>query len=144
VTLLGCPRETEIRTAAVSARWTTDLRTHTAGCPRCADIALVTSALVQATAGPVPKLDPAMIWTRARMARRLHAEAQVSRVVAGAQIAGWVFGLVVIGFFFTQFRPEVPTEVGEWTIALVSAASAVLVASAVFLHRLVSSDARRS
>lgn len=144
MSLLGCRREAEVRAAAASARWTADLRGHAAGCARCGEIALVTSALVQPTPGPAPRLDPAMIWTRARMARRLRAEAQVSRFVAGAQIAGWVFGLIVIAFIFGQFRPELPAQVGEWTVALISAASALLVACAAFLHRLVVRDARRS
>jgi hypothetical protein len=88
----GCRRESEVHAAARSGRWTPALRAHAEACRHCADVALATAALAAAPAPRALPGDPQVLWMQARLVRRLHAQAQISRVIAVAQAA---IGLVV-------------------------------------------------
>jgi hypothetical protein len=52
------------------------------------DEALVRAALARRTPSRPPAADPALIWRRARVVRRLGAEALASRILTGAVMAG--------------------------------------------------------
>jgi hypothetical protein len=94
MSLLGCARESDVMAAAASNRWPEGLRAHVLDCRHCNDVALAVSALRHPVSAPAHKLDPGVLWMRARFARRQRAEAQVSRLLLGAQIA---VGTVVAG-----------------------------------------------
>ena len=90
---ISCRRESEVHAAARSGRWTPALRDHVRACRHCGDVALATTALTEAPAPRVPPADPQVLWMQARLARRLHAQARISRLITIAQSS---IGVVVI------------------------------------------------
>ena len=96
----ACPREYEMRQAVTAGAVTQDLRHHAAGCQAC--LATWLSSAMHAAPAPPPRIDPALLWERARRQRRLRAEAQMSRILMGAQAAAGVLILAVLVFFGTQ------------------------------------------
>lgn len=95
-----CAREHEISQAAVTGVVSAELRSHAATCQACLTTWLTTS--LHASATPPPRLDPSMLWERAGRMRRLRAEAQMARIMTGAQVAAGVLILAVLVFFGTQ------------------------------------------
>jgi len=95
-----CPREDELTEAIASGVVPIELRRHAGACQVCLTTWLTTT--VHASAAPPPKLDPSALWERAGRMRRLRAEAQMARIVTGAQVAAAVLILAVLVFFGSQ------------------------------------------
>ncbi|HYN10735.1 MAG TPA: hypothetical protein VES67_25350 [Vicinamibacterales bacterium] len=96
----ACPREHEMHQAVAAGAVTQELRHHAAGCQAC--LATWLSSAVHAAPAAPPAIDPVLLWERARRQRRLRAEAQMSRILMGAQAAAAVLILAVLVFFATQ------------------------------------------
>lgn len=95
----ACPRESDVRDAAMSGRWTPDLRAHAATCGVCGDVRVVVEALQAPLPAARPEADPGLLWTCGRHVRRLGAEARISLVVTAAEISALVAVLAVLVSF---------------------------------------------
>lgn len=120
MSLFECPRERAVTMASAAGRWTEELRAHAASCRHCREAALVASAFGAESIKPPAGISPSTIWLRARLARRQRAEAQVSRILTGAQIA---IGSLVAGAFVAVGR-----QINWWTPGADAAIPASLVA----------------
>jgi hypothetical protein len=109
--MMGCRRGREAQKAADTGRWTTELREHVTGCPTCREISLVVTALASAHVRRPAMPDPAVLWARARHARRLRAEAMVSRIITTGQIGAGVVALAVL----LALAGQVETWPGLWS-----------------------------
>jgi len=81
----SCPRESDIRQASRSGRWTLALLSHAAGCNVCRDERRVAEALVASPERPPSGIEPRSIFACARRVRRFHIESRISFIVTGAQ-----------------------------------------------------------
>jgi hypothetical protein len=95
-----CPREVEVARAVPAGTISQELRDHVGRCEVCLGTWLQSAAHSVTT--PPPALDPSALWERAGRLRRLRAEAQMSRIVTGAQVAAGVLILAVLVFFGSQ------------------------------------------
>jgi hypothetical protein len=100
MTAITCPRECEMAQAIAARTLTQELRSHAAGCETCLTTWLTTA--VPGASTPPPTINPAALWERAGRMRRLRAEAQMSRIVTGAQVIAAVLILAVLVFFGSQ------------------------------------------
>jgi hypothetical protein len=123
----GCPREQEMRQAVTAGSVTPALRQHAAGCQPC--LAAWLSSAVHAAPAPPPAIDPALLWERARRARRLRAEAQMSRILMGAQAVTGVLILAVLIFFGVFFGRQPAT----WTAMSFAGLNGIHVVAAIGL-----------
>lgn len=106
---MTCANEAVVQRAAASGRWTPDLRQHVTSCAACRDVFLVTRALSGAEpAAPPRRISPAILWAKARQARRRRAEAMASRILVGGQVATAVLGLSMLAYL--------GAEVGAWRV----------------------------
>ena len=96
----ACPRESELAQAMAQGTVTQELRSHAAGCETCLT-AWMTRAVRGASLAPAT-IDPAALWERAGRMRRLRAEAQITRIVTGAQVIAAVLILAVLVYFGSQ------------------------------------------
>jgi hypothetical protein len=110
----SCPHELDVQQAAASGRWPAALDAHSRDCGACADVRLVTSTFASVPPAAAPRVtpDPALLFARARQARRLRAEARISLVSTASQIA--VLAGVLGATFFVL---PIPTSV-EWSAML--------------------------
>ena len=76
----ACPQLAVTRAAAATGRWTDGARAHVETCGRCLEFARVTSALSASLPARPVVADAGRLWVQGRVARRLRAEAQVSRL----------------------------------------------------------------
>jgi len=139
--MTACRHERDVRDAAADERWTPELSAHVASCRRCADVALVTRALAAPVAGPQPIADPHRLWILARNRRRQRAEALISRVVMGVQIAVSVLGLAGLGFAMMSMESWSPSALQGGSSTLLAAATSLVLLTVVGLSRLLSKDA---
>jgi hypothetical protein len=144
VTRWSCRREPEIGDARVSGRWTADLRQHVSTCAVCREVSRVGTALaamphVQAPAA----VNPSLLWERARQARRLRAEAQISRIVTATQTAtaaGVGIGAIIVCVrIWPASWQSLTLGVGDH--AILSGATALLMVTALAVSRWLSHDA---
>jgi len=96
----ACPRGSELAQAIAQGTMTPELLSHAGGCEACVTTWL-TSA-VRGTSMTPATIDPAALWERAGRMRRLRAEAQISRIVTGAQVTAAVLILAVLVYFGSQ------------------------------------------
>ena len=115
--------------AIASGSIPSELRRHAGKCQACLTTWLTTT--VHASAAPPPRLDPSALWERAGRMRRLRAEAQMARIVTGAQVAAAVLILAVLVFFGSQpfFGPQPAT----WTAVSFAGLNATHLVAAVGL-----------
>ena len=127
-----CPREYEMTQAIASGVVPIELRRHAGACQVCLTTWLTTT--VHASAAPPPRLDPSSLWERAGRMRRLRAEAQMARIVTGAQVAAAVLILAVLVFFGGQsfFGPQPATWTAE-SFAGLNATHLVAAVALIFL-----------
>ena len=93
-----CDREIEVRDAGASGRWTQGLRQHASECSTCRDVALVATAFASLPGTGRITANPALLWELARQARRLRAEAQISRIITVTKIvAAFLSGAAIVG-----------------------------------------------
>ena len=104
----GCAHEDAVRQAATSGRWTPALESHAATCLTCREIRMIAAMLGAAPAGAPSRVNPHMVWQRARHARRLRAEEVASRIMTIGQLGCGVIALVVLAYFGsrTEFWPS--------------------------------------
>ena len=142
---LSCPRESDVRLAALTGRWTGALRAHAERCTHCADVALVTSTLAGAReARPLLPGDPGVLWMHARLNRRLHAEAQISRLVTAVHMVIGVVvlaGLTYVGSTLDLWR-SVPPQAME--AAALTGFAALLLSGVVLVTRAMTRSGTRS
>lgn len=95
----ACRHEHEVQQAAASGRWTAELRRHADGCVTCREIVFITSSL----AGDAPvaprRLSPAILWAKARHARRRRAETTAARIIIWGQMITGIVGVGVLAYF---------------------------------------------
>lgn len=99
-----CARDLDVADAVASGRWPdradADLRDHVAGCPACADLAVVASALTaehEAVWIESPALPPAdLVWHRARARARAEAAREAARPIAIMQAVGFAGAAAVM------------------------------------------------
>ena len=138
MSVFHCPRERDVTMASSAGRWMEELNAHTASCRHCRKAALVASAFGVASLRPPSGISPSTIWLRARLARRQRAEAQVSRILAGAQIA---IGSLVAGAFVATghqvnwWTPGADAAIPASLVALVGALMVATVAATSFISR---------
>jgi hypothetical protein len=115
MTLFGCARARDVQQAGASGRWTAELDAHVRACSSCADVRLVTEAFFAGAASDVrhERVDPALLFSRAREERRLHAEVRMSRVTMLTQIV-IAFGMLGVLMLFVQ-APAWP-DASVWNI----------------------------
>lgn len=148
----ACTREADVQQAAASGRWPAALAQHARACPTCADVRLISEAFATAApdATPLTRIDPALLFARARQERRLQAEAQISRVATVTHVAV-LLGVLGVALYF------VPTPSFDWVTeaswptlefampsdpsAWVYGAGGFLMASLFVLSRWTSQDA---
>lgn len=138
MSLLSCAHASEVRTAAVCGRWTDELRAHAASCRHCGDVALIASTLGGPSSVPTASVNPGVLWMRARFARRQRAEAQVSRLIMGAQIAmGSILAgaFVAIGRQMAWWRLPADTTMPASLVAVVGVLMLAAVAAANLISR---------
>ncbi len=143
-----CTRAQDLRQSLASGVVAPELRTHAATCPACLTMWLTATA----QAAPPLTLDPAALWERAGRMRRLRAEAQMSRILTGAQVAAAVLILAVLVFFGSQTAPWATFSMAgatrTWTSlslagvnpAQVAAGLAMLLLAAAGVSRLIVHD----
>jgi hypothetical protein len=88
VSAFTCAHDATTRMAAATGRWSETARAHAQSCRSCREVALVVTAL--AAPAEVERSatgDPGRLWVQGRVARRVRAEAQVSRVVLGVHVS---------------------------------------------------------
>jgi hypothetical protein len=142
--MFGCPREVDVRDAARSGRWPAGLRAHAPHCRHCADVSLVTETLARSNESRLPPSDPRVLWMHARLNRRLHAEAQISRLITAVQMVvgiALVAALAYLGTTLDVWR-RVP-QPGSDVVAAAGIAGA-LVAGIVLVFRLIGRGLRPS
>ena len=132
MTFRGCTREHETWQASASGRWTPALEAHVRDCAACAEVRIVTEALVPGSSPPPTAMAPSAIWFCARHIRRVRAMTRIELVSLFGQLAA----LAVITGAVLSFV-DWPTV---WTAAAAVPATAwaglaVVVAAAGFLGR---------
>lgn len=147
--LSPCEREQAVLEAAQSNRWPEELRAHAAGCPVCADVALVArfmQTMAEETKAEAALPDAGRIWWKAQLLAKQAAVERATRPIAIVEkiaygcvalaLAGgllWMWPL--IGGWLAQLR-------SAWT--LVSSAngfqphSLLLMSAGLFLFLLLS------
>jgi hypothetical protein len=135
--MFGCPNEVDVRDAARSGRWPARLRAHAQKCRHCADVSIVTETLARSNESrPLPS-DPRVLWMHARLNRRLHAEAQISRVVTAVQTVvglALVSALAYLGTTLEVWR-RLPQPGGD--VAAAAGIVGALLASIVLVFRVL-------
>ena len=131
--IASCPREREMSEAATAGVVSADLRGHAGTCQACLTTWL-TGAL-HASAAPAPRLNPSALWEQAGRMRRLRAEAQMARIMTGAQVAIGMIILAVLVFFGTQSA--------TWTSFPFAAANSMHLAAGVGLLLLAAAGVSR-
>jgi hypothetical protein len=133
-----CSRSAEVARAVSAGAFSTELRDHASRCQTCL-AAWLTSA-VHGTAAPPPRLDASALWERASRMRRLRAEAQMSRIITGAQVAAGVIILAVLVFFGSQSATwSWLTLPGQSSVLLAAGVSLVLL-TALGVSRLIAQE----
>ena len=126
-----CDRERDVQQAAATGRWTAELRSHAGGCQTCRETALVVTALGGDVVPAPRRFSPAILWAKARHARRRRAETVASRIIIGSQLAIGAIGLAAMVYFGVQ-----PGTWSSWGLdrlspSLVGGATLVALASLV-------------
>ena len=118
-----CSRQSDVRDAAASGRWTHELREHAAACASCHEVAVVTLALSGDTTTAPRRVAPSILWAKARFARRRRAETVASRILAGSQVAIGIVGIVVV-VAYVAARIDTWSALGgsQWSPALLGGA----------------------
>lgn len=138
MTSATCPRGPEVAQAVAAGVLTADLRDHASRCQAC--LATWLTSAVHGTAAPSPRLDPSALWERAGRMRRLRAEAQMSRIITGAQVAAGIIILAVLVFFGSQSATwSWLTLPGQSSVLLAAGVSLVLLA-ALGVSRLIAQE----
>ena len=97
---VACPRGSDMADAIAAGMVTPELRSHAAGCEACL-AAWLSSAVPGVSTAPAT-INPIALWARAGRMRRLRAEAQISRIITGAQVIAAVLILAVLVYFGSQ------------------------------------------
>ena len=156
MTLVECPRESEVLDALASARWPdrveSELTDHVASCDICRDVITVASAMQEdhdAAWREANVPSSGQMWWRAEMRARQDAIREASRPVTVAQGvavvlalavavgAGWFAWPSVQGFFTTASLADMP-GIGSMFIPLALAMGALLVVAPVALYLVIS------
>lgn len=132
MTFSGCAREHETWQASASGRWTPALEAHARDCTACAEVRIVTEALVPGSSAVPTGMAPSAIWFCARHIRRVRAMTRIELVSLFGQLAALA---VITGavLSFVDWN-------AVWTIAAATPAAAfaglvALVAGAIFVGR---------
>jgi hypothetical protein len=133
----SCLREREMAQAVAARTVTQDLRTHAASCEVC-----LTTWLTMAVPGasPPPAINPAALWDRAGRMRRLRAEAQMSRIVTGAQVIAAILILAVLVFFGSRPATWASLSFTGANATLLATGLGLLVLAGVGVSRLIAQD----
>ena len=157
MTLIECPRESEMLDALASARWPdrvgSELADHVASCGICRDVIAVASAMQQdhdAAWREASVPSSGQMWWRAEMRARQDAIREASRPVTVAQGVAVVLALAVAvgvgwfawpsvqGFFTTASMADMPGIGSTMFIPLALAMGALLVVAPVALYLVIS------
>ncbi len=104
MTLIECPRESDVLDAVASGKWphrvAPELAGHVASCPVCADVVAVATAIQadhEAVWGDASIPSSGQVWWRAEMRVRQEAVRQASRPIAIAQAAAVLAAFAIAG-----------------------------------------------
>lgn len=160
--LNACPREKEVSELMARGWWPQacppELRVHVRACRACADLVLVTDAMLRAraqSAGPVNIASPGLLWWRAQLRRRNEAMERISRPLLGAEIfamavvllgalgfagyevrqsGGWLHCMARLSRNLESFWPAALSGAGgRWMVMLTALAALLLGGLAVYL-----------
>ncbi|MGH9351987.1 MAG: hypothetical protein ACRD2G_07495 [Terriglobia bacterium] len=107
----SCDREIEVLGAIQSGHWLEasdpDLRAHAAGCPVCAEVALVACALLEADVWSGAEIHPlpqaSLVWWKAQLRARREAVERASEPIAIFERVAYAFGcLALLGMAIWQ------------------------------------------
>ena len=138
MTSATCPREAEMAQAVAARTVMQDLRIHAASCEVC-----LTAWLTMAVPGastPPRAINPAALWDRAGRMRRLRAEAQMSRIVTGAQVIAAILILAVLVFFGSRPATWASLSFSGANATQVGVGLALLILASVGVSRLIAQD----
>ena len=82
-----CAREHETWQASASGRWTSALEAHARDCGACAEVRVVTEALIPGSSPAPTTMAPSAIWFCARHIRRVRAMTRIELVSLFGQLA---------------------------------------------------------
>jgi hypothetical protein len=133
-----CSRGFEMADAIAAGMMTPELRSHAAGCEACL-AAWLSSAVPGVSTAPAT-INPVALWARARRMRRLHAEAQISRIVTGAQVIAAVLILAVLVFFGSQPTTWASLSFAQINGVQLATGIGVLILASVGVSRLMAQD----
>ncbi len=134
-----CARQTDVRHAAASGRWTQALREHAAGCASCRDVAFVTAALSGDRTAAPRRVAPSILWAKARFARRRRAETLASQILVGSQIAIGIVGIAAVAYISVRLDGWSSLAASSWGVVFLAGA-ALLLAGSLATLRWVSRD----
>jgi predicted alpha/beta hydrolase family esterase len=140
----ACRREADAQQAAMTGRWTAELRVHVQACGTCEEIVSVAATLAGLTATdtatrPPRSVVPARLWAEAQQARRLRAEVLVSRIVVGVQMATALVVVATLATFGSQV--DIRSVLSSTGNTLIVVATAGLILGAMGLTSWLSNDA---
>jgi hypothetical protein len=157
MTLVECPRETDVLDALASARWPervdAELRDHVASCEVCQDVIAVASAMREdheAAWREASVPSSGQMWWRAEMRARQDAVREASRPVTVAQGvavvlalavaagAGWLAWPAIQAFVASASVGDMPGIGTPMFIPLAVAMGALLVIAPVALYVVLS------
>jgi hypothetical protein len=157
MTLIECPRESDVLDALSAARWPdrveAELTAHVASCGICQDVIAVASAIEadhDAAWKEATVPSSGQMWWRAEMRARQDAVKEASRPVTIAQgvavllllavavTTGWFAWPSVREFFTTASSGQTPGIASTMFVPLVVAMGALLVAAPIALYVVLS------
>jgi hypothetical protein len=133
-----CQRQQELTQAIASGTVPAELRAHAGSCQPCLGTWLRLASHSAAT--PAPKMDPSTLWERAGRMRRLRAEAQMARILTGAQVAAALLILAVLVFFGSQPATWNSFSLAGANTLQLAAGLGLLLLAAVGVSRLITQD----
>ena len=118
----GCPQEVRVLAAIRTGQWDEALEAHTAGCPACGEVALVSGTLrtfARKAEGRNRLPDPYLVWLKAQLTERQVTSHRKSKPwyvaealgqgVAAVTLGGWL--VVELTLFNQRLSEWVP---GRW------------------------------
>jgi len=131
----ACPHEHQVQAAAASGRWTAELRRHADGCGVCREILVITSSLAGDPPVAPRRLSPAILWAKARHARRRRAETTAARIIISGQLATGVAGIGVVAYFAARAEIWAAAASGSLPVSwMLAGAAGVTLVSLVTLR----------
>lgn len=113
----GCPREASVSRAARAGQWDDALKAHSAACPACSEVVLVSNSLrtiATESEDHKPLPDSYLVWLKAKLTERQVASQRAAKPWDLAEALGQcVVGAVLVGWLLAEW-PSIQQRLTEW------------------------------